>query len=51
MPGFWGVVGTTLEKAFNMACRIMKSRDDAEDVMQDAWMKAYGWHKLVSRLV
>ena len=27
--------------AFNMACRIMGNRDDAEDVTQDAWMKAY----------
>jgi RNA polymerase sigma-70 factor (ECF subfamily) len=24
-----------------MACRIMGNRDDAEDVIQDAWMKAY----------
>ena len=29
------------KKAFNTAYRIMKSRDDAEDVMQDAWLKAY----------
>src|SRR5580704_15681286 len=27
--------------AFKMACRIMGNRDDAEDVIQDAWMKAY----------
>jgi RNA polymerase sigma-70 factor (ECF subfamily) len=27
--------------AFKMACRIMRNRDDAEDVIQDAWMKAY----------
>src|SRR5882762_3732231 len=27
--------------AFKMAYRIMGNRDDAEDVMQDAWMKAY----------
>jgi RNA polymerase sigma-70 factor, ECF subfamily len=27
--------------AFKMASRIMGNRDDAEDVIQDAWMKAY----------
>jgi RNA polymerase sigma-70 factor (ECF subfamily) len=27
--------------AFKMACRITRNRDDAEDVIQDAWMKAY----------
>jgi RNA polymerase sigma-70 factor (ECF subfamily) len=27
--------------AFNMAYRITGNRDDAEDVVQDAWMKAY----------
>jgi RNA polymerase sigma-70 factor (ECF subfamily) len=27
--------------AFNVAYRITKNRDDAEDVIQDAWMKAY----------
>ena len=27
--------------AFNEAYRITKNRDDAEDVIQDAWMKAY----------
>jgi RNA polymerase sigma-70 factor (ECF subfamily) len=27
--------------AFNMACRITGNRDDAEDAIQDAWMKAY----------
>jgi RNA polymerase sigma-70 factor (ECF subfamily) len=27
--------------AFNMAYRITRNRDDAEDVVQDAWMKAY----------
>jgi RNA polymerase sigma-70 factor, ECF subfamily len=27
--------------AFKMACRIMGNRDDAEDVIQDAWMNAY----------
>jgi RNA polymerase sigma-70 factor (ECF subfamily) len=27
--------------AFKMACRILGNRDDAEDVIQDAWMKAY----------
>ena len=27
--------------AFKMAYRIMGNRDDAEDVIQDAWMKAY----------
>jgi RNA polymerase sigma-70 factor, ECF subfamily len=27
--------------AFKMACRITGNRDDAEDVIQDAWMKAY----------
>src|ERR1700676_4249516 len=27
--------------AFKMAYRIMGNRDDAEDVTQDAWMKAY----------
>jgi RNA polymerase sigma-70 factor (ECF subfamily) len=27
--------------AFKMAYRIMRNRDDAEDVIQDAWMKAY----------
>jgi RNA polymerase sigma-70 factor, ECF subfamily len=27
--------------AFKMACRIMVNRDDAEDVIQEAWMKAY----------
>jgi RNA polymerase sigma-70 factor (ECF subfamily) len=27
--------------AFKMACRIMGNRDEAEDVIQDAWMKAY----------
>ena len=29
------------KKAFNAAYRLMKSRADAEDVMQDAWLKAY----------
>src|ERR1700738_3723803 len=28
-------------KAFKMAYRITGNRDDAEDVIQDAWMKAY----------
>src|SRR5229473_6231813 len=27
--------------AFNMAYRITRNQDDAEDVVQDAWMKAY----------
>jgi RNA polymerase sigma-70 factor, ECF subfamily len=27
--------------AFKMAYRIVENRDDAEDVIQDAWMKAY----------
>ena len=27
--------------AFKVACRITRNRDDAEDVVQDAWMKAY----------
>jgi RNA polymerase sigma-70 factor (ECF subfamily) len=27
--------------AFHMACRITGSRDDGEDAVQDAWMKAY----------
>lgn len=27
--------------AFKIACRIMGNRDDAEDAIQDAWMKAY----------
>jgi RNA polymerase sigma-70 factor (ECF subfamily) len=27
--------------AFKMAYRIMENRDDAEDVIQEAWMKAY----------
>jgi RNA polymerase sigma-70 factor (ECF subfamily) len=27
--------------AFKVAHRIAKNRDDAEDVVQDAWMKAY----------
>jgi RNA polymerase sigma-70 factor (ECF subfamily) len=27
--------------AFKAACRIMKNRADAEDVIQEAWMKAY----------
>jgi RNA polymerase sigma-70 factor (ECF subfamily) len=27
--------------AFNMAYRITGNRDDAEDAIQDAWMKAY----------
>jgi RNA polymerase sigma-70 factor (ECF subfamily) len=27
--------------AFTMAHRIMRNRDDAEDAIQDAWMKAY----------
>jgi len=27
--------------AFNMVYRITRNRDDAEDVVQDAWMKAY----------
>jgi RNA polymerase sigma-70 factor (ECF subfamily) len=27
--------------AFNVAYRITRSRDDAEDAIQDAWMKAY----------
>src|SRR6266481_4030014 len=27
--------------AFNMVYRITGNRDDAEDVVQDAWMKAY----------
>jgi RNA polymerase sigma-70 factor (ECF subfamily) len=27
--------------AFNMAYRVMGNRDDAEDAIQDAWMKAY----------
>lgn len=27
--------------AFKTACRIMGNRHDAEDVLQDAWMKAY----------
>ena len=27
--------------AFNVAYRIMRNRDDAEDAIQDAWMKAY----------
>ena len=27
--------------AFKVAYRITKNRDDAEDVIQDAWMKAY----------
>jgi RNA polymerase sigma-70 factor, ECF subfamily len=26
---------------FKMACRITRNRDDAEDVIQDAWLKAY----------
>src|SRR5258705_272529 len=26
---------------FNMACRITGNREDAEDVVQDAWLKAY----------
>jgi RNA polymerase sigma-70 factor (ECF subfamily) len=29
------------KRAFNAAYRIMRSHDDAEDVIQDAWMKAY----------
>jgi RNA polymerase sigma-70 factor (ECF subfamily) len=29
------------KRAFNAAYRIMRSQDDAEDVIQDAWMKAY----------
>jgi RNA polymerase sigma-70 factor (ECF subfamily) len=29
------------KRAFNTAYRIMRSQDDAEDVIQDAWMKAY----------
>ena len=27
--------------AFNVAYRVTKNRDDAEDVIQDAWMRAY----------
>jgi RNA polymerase sigma-70 factor (ECF subfamily) len=27
--------------AFHMACRITRNRDDGEDAVQDAWMKAY----------
>jgi RNA polymerase sigma-70 factor (ECF subfamily) len=27
--------------AFNMACRITGNREDAEDVVQDAWLRAY----------
>src|SRR5258708_38527970 len=27
--------------AFNMVYRITRNQDDAEDVVQDAWMKAY----------
>jgi RNA polymerase sigma-70 factor (ECF subfamily) len=29
------------KNAFNMAYRITRNRDDAEDVIQDAWMKAF----------
>src|ERR1700750_1879346 len=29
------------KRAFNTAYRIIRSQDDAEDVIQDAWMKAY----------
>jgi RNA polymerase sigma-70 factor, ECF subfamily len=34
----WGRHSKT---AFHAACRIMKNQADAEDVIQEAWMKAY----------
>jgi RNA polymerase sigma-70 factor, ECF subfamily len=40
-PAFAELWARHSRMAFKMACRIMGNRDDAEDVIQDAWMKAY----------